>query len=271
MKNRFWKELGMLVLGTTISLVLTFGTAKIIDNVHRSQDRRLSALMVMSHIESFAQKLDILHEKLCEADSAAAWLLDHPIEEIEKLPDEELLAIMNKAFVRSSLNHDKTTENIFSDNIDTWKNMGNFQFIDKVGQCFSVIHFCEEDWDQTIKDMTTTAKEVSKRMKENPDGKSFCVWLLKDPTVRTQLQGLHNTRNWINETKEHLRYDNRLNMAAIGISEQEVLDFLKEREKEIKADVEVPDLDSLLVPRLDGTQLPTYRRYDSILDASNKK
>ena len=36
----------MLVLGTTVSLVLTFGTAWLIDKHQRAKDRRLTALMV---------------------------------------------------------------------------------------------------------------------------------------------------------------------------------------------------------------------------------
>ena len=54
-RGGFWKQLGMLILGTTVSLVLTFGTAQLIEKHQRSQDRRLTALMVMSNIESFAQ------------------------------------------------------------------------------------------------------------------------------------------------------------------------------------------------------------------------
>ena len=57
-RGGFWKQLGMLVLGTTVSLVLTFGTAQIIEKKQRANDRRLTALMVMSNIESFAQQLD---------------------------------------------------------------------------------------------------------------------------------------------------------------------------------------------------------------------
>lgn len=33
-RSGFWKQLGMLVLGTTVSLVLTFGTAQIIEKTN---------------------------------------------------------------------------------------------------------------------------------------------------------------------------------------------------------------------------------------------
>ncbi len=79
-KNRdshggFWKQLGMLVLGTTVSLVLTFGTARVIEKRQRSKDHRLTAMMVMSNIESFAQQLDTAWIQAASADTAVTWLL----------------------------------------------------------------------------------------------------------------------------------------------------------------------------------------------------
>lgn len=41
------------------------------------------------------------------------------------------------------IRHDQTAETIFSSNIDTWKNMGNFQFVDNVGVCFSQMNWIE--------------------------------------------------------------------------------------------------------------------------------
>lgn len=56
--NSFWKQIGMIVIGTTISLLLTIAAAKITDNIQRVKDRRLSAMMVMSNIEIFASNLN---------------------------------------------------------------------------------------------------------------------------------------------------------------------------------------------------------------------
>ncbi len=72
LRGGFWKQLGMLVLGTTVSLVLTFGTAQVIEKKQRANDRRLTALMVMSNIESFAQQLDTAWIQAAGADTAVA-------------------------------------------------------------------------------------------------------------------------------------------------------------------------------------------------------
>ena len=78
--NSFWKQIGMIVIGTTISLLLTIAAAKITDNIQRVKDRRLSAMMVMSNIEIFASNLNEHATVLEQIDSVATWLLSKPVE-----------------------------------------------------------------------------------------------------------------------------------------------------------------------------------------------
>lgn len=118
-RGGFWKQLGMLVLGTTVSLVLTFGTAQVIEKKQRANDRRLTALMVMSNIESFAQQLDTAWIQAAGADTAVAWLLNIPEDSLDEMTLSELLPIISKAKSIGFINYDKTTESIFSNNIDT--------------------------------------------------------------------------------------------------------------------------------------------------------
>ena len=264
-RGGFWKQFGMLVLGTTVSLVLTFGTAWIIDHHQRAKDRRLTALMVMSNIEAFAQQLDSLYAQMDEADTASTWLLDRPEEMLALMPGDQLVAIINTAFIQDLITYDKSTENIFSNNIDTWKNLGNFQFIDNVGKCFSTMRLCEEMWNDNLDDIKTTTEAVAKRNANNTDIINPTMALVLDPAFRRLLQRQHMWRNWLRKSAEELRYYNRQNMAAIGIDEQEVMDFLKTRQQEINAGVEPPDDEALSVPRPDSRSLTTYSKYDSII------
>ena len=54
----FWHQMGAIVLGTTISLIVTIAAAQILERHQRAKDRRLSALIVMSNIESTALNLE---------------------------------------------------------------------------------------------------------------------------------------------------------------------------------------------------------------------
>ena len=82
-RNNFLNRLGPIVLGTTISLIVTIVAAQILERNHRAKDRRLSALMVMSNIESYARILESAHEYMERADTVSAWLLNLPLNEVD--------------------------------------------------------------------------------------------------------------------------------------------------------------------------------------------
>lgn len=65
----FWKQIGMIIIGTTISLVLTIGTSMMLERRERANYRKLSALMVMGNIEDFANGLDKIVERQQRCDS----------------------------------------------------------------------------------------------------------------------------------------------------------------------------------------------------------
>ena len=81
-RNNFVNRIGTIVLGTTISLIVTIVAAQILERNHRAKDRRLSALMVMSNIESYARILESAHEYMERADTVSAWLLNLPLNEV---------------------------------------------------------------------------------------------------------------------------------------------------------------------------------------------
>ena len=106
----------------------------------RANDRKLSALMVMGTIEDFANGIEQIVEKQRRCDSICAWLLSVPVDELELLPIETLQDLVFDAVSNNFVSFDKAAENIFSNNLETWKNLGNFQFINNVGDCFTRMH-----------------------------------------------------------------------------------------------------------------------------------
>ncbi len=83
----------------------------------------------MSNIEAFARIAESYEEYLASTDSITTWLLSQPIEDLERLPENELNALIDQANTFPFFTYDKSAENIFSNNIETWKNMGNVEFI----------------------------------------------------------------------------------------------------------------------------------------------
>lgn len=255
--NGFWKQFGMLVLGTTVSLVLTFGTAQFIEKEQRAKDRRLTALMVMSNIEAFAQQLDTAWVQAAHADTATAWLLNIPKDSLDKMSQDELLPIISKAMNINYINYDKSTESIFSNNIETWKNMGNFQFIDMVGKSFSLMHLGEDKWNSHQEDLSNTFNEIASHPDQYP-GETRATKIARDPGMRQKLLMIHSLRKWARFNAECLRYYNRLNMKAIDITEQELMEFMKKRQQEITIDQPEPKYEDVNIPKINPDSLTTY-------------
>ena len=254
-RNNFLNRIGAIVLGTTISLIVTITAAQILERNHRAKDRRLSALMVMSNIESYARILESAHEYMERADTVSAWLLNLPLNKVDSLNQDSLLSLMDELMYIPLIIYDKTTEGIFSDDIETWKNMGNFLFIDNVGKCFSDMRTIEKEWTAFSEEMDVARDAVLYHPEQYP-GNSWCSKYLNDKVFRQLLRDFHNRRCWIYNQIEKIRYYNYLNMAAIGITEQELYDFIEMREKEIKVDRVKPD-DNYYTPYINPDSITT--------------
>lgn len=225
--GRFWKQIGMIVIGTTISLAFTLIAAQLTENHQRAKDRRLSAMMVMSNIEAFARLTDDYSAYLAPADSVATWLLSKPIEELELMPEEELNSLIDQATSFPFMSHDKSAENIFSNNIETWKNMGNVAFISIAGQCFSTMNSVEEYWNKRVTDLNETVLDI-KDHQDKYEGSTVPIKILRLEKVRRSLKGIHYWRAWLSHVAATIRYNNQKNMESIGIEEQKVMDYTNE-------------------------------------------
>ena len=228
----FWKQIGMIFIGTTISLVLTITSAQLLTLNQRAKDRKLSAMMVMSNIESFARTLEIRSDKMASTDSLAAWLLNMSFEDLELMPEKELSDLISRATYVATINHDHSAENVFSNNIETWKNVGSVHFIDQVGSCFSAINGVEEQFNEWVKDVVEAKHDVSINP-DNYEGGTLAMKCMHSERMRTALVAMHNRRGWLKYAAACLRFYNLRNMKAIGITEQEVMDYTDEREVEI--------------------------------------
>ena len=265
----WWKDFVVAILATTVSIVLTFGTSKLIERNNQRKERKLTALMVMSSIESFARSLDQSAADWDRMDSIAVWLLRLPVDVVAELGDDPFEAAVQEVFQAPIIRHDNTAETIFSSNIDTWKNMGNFQFVDNVGACFSQMDWIEETINKEAVEFAGLQTRIFNNYSDYP-GKSFTEKLLRDEQVRRQLQMPNTNKAWLAYCADNLRRMNRKNMKLIGIPEDEVLAFT-----EARADVAVeedpePDYSVFMKPHPDkesiDANLDYARQLNSLLD-----
>ena len=257
----------MAIVGTTISIVLTFGTAGLLDRCQRIEDRKMSAMMVMSNIEKFSRTAEEMSQKIARCDSIGAWMLSLPKDSLDLIPPEEVQNLLLEVMTLvDPLTHDKTAENIFSNNIETWKNMGNFRFIDNVGVCFSKMNANEANWNQWVNEYEATISDVVSQMK--PGEHSFTK-LLNDNSFRQKLVDFHVRKAWLEYVAANIRYLNSMNSQLIGIDEDEVMAFTDERSRDILISKEKPKQADFRTDTISFDSLTTLRpviqHFDSIL------
>ena len=261
-------DLVVSIIATTISIVLTFGTTMLIDHNRQVKERKLTALMVMSNIETFARSMEDKAAELARKDSVAQWLLSLSVSDVEKLSPGVFNQPLIEVFYLSEFHYDKTAEAIFSSNLDTWKNLGNFQFIDNVGSLFSSMHWIEEYWNRQVELQTEEYNDVRKSPDQYP-GATFPSKYLQNWQIRLKLSRIHSMREWFEYNVAHFRQANRKNMMLIGITEKEVMDFTDERMTEFdtgEEPVKMADY-AIPVPRRDSLRatLPYALQVDSLL------
>lgn len=130
-QNGFWKELGMTVLATTISIALTFGTAQLIENNKNKQNGRKAVMTVINDMDSFIATFHGFAKDEERHSDIAKYVVSH-IDSIEYLSKDTLTDMLDYLKYRSLNRFDDTNEKIFQSSQDTWKNIDNMTVINLI-------------------------------------------------------------------------------------------------------------------------------------------
>jgi len=254
-------------LATTLSIILTFGTTGLVEYCQRVKDRKMSAIMVLSTIENFSTTVDLMAQDMARCDSIGTWLLSLPQDSLDKIEPAEVKGILNEMLsLINYMSHDKTAENIFGNSFETWKNMGNrnYRFIESVGASFAKINADEENWNEWVKEYEKTINNVLSQMQP---GEHTLTKLLNDDGVRQKLESFHVRKYWLDYISAHNHYLNKKNLSIIGLKEEDIKAYIKERKLEELPDEPQPSdfRSDQLKPDSLYTLKPLKLRIDSII------
>lgn len=256
--NNFWKGLLRTVLGITISIILTFGTNALIQWHRKVKDRKMTAMMVMGNIETFANQLEKCATRMGWNDTLATYLLAIPKDSLDLVEQDQLFSCINNVTAYYSLRHDNSAERIFSNSIDTWKNLGNFEFIENAGQCFADIQSIQTIYDEFF----STTDRIRQRMMQNLDaypGNSTASKVLHDAEYRSHLMQIHSQGEYYHYLAEYLRWKNAINMELMNVTKEELTRFTEEKSKKEASSHSAPEQDSFHTPRINADNLPDFK------------
>ena len=223
------KELLLTTLATTISIVLTFGTAALLEHKQQEKNRRQITLMVISDIYDFARVME-------RADTALLipWkesLLEMkamPRDSIIMLDDEEVLQNYWNALGQGAmLPRDHTAQNLFSSDISIWRDVDNYNFVKFVGKCYYLIEATNNNFDTEIRTKTDNYKLFLKDADQIPDSLQL-VTFLEMPEVKSFIDEYsQNFIPYFEETIKDLDYAVEHSCEMMGISQDELKEFMK--------------------------------------------
>jgi hypothetical protein len=128
----YWvKELLMTILATTISIVLTFGTAYQIDRREKKTAQRQMAMMIIHDIDNSIHRMEQADSIIREFDKLQLLILEGKYDKPISSARTDL-SLCNPNVVKFS----ETTEQIFKTSVDTWNTIGKADFIDNVSNCY---------------------------------------------------------------------------------------------------------------------------------------
>jgi hypothetical protein len=121
------------VMGTTISIILTFGTSALVERKVKADIQRQTAMMVIHDIDVCVDQMEEMAKEEEKRNNAVQYVLAH-LDQIASLPMDTLQLAM---FMLSNYDDNYTIfnnakENIFKSSQDIWSNLDNMDFVDNI-------------------------------------------------------------------------------------------------------------------------------------------
>lgn len=131
----FWKELLLTILATTISIILTFGTAHVIEKRQKEKAGRQAAMMVIHDMDQTAEDM---HKRAKAEESyfnMAQYVINN-FDRIDAISEDTLITVFNYLLDYNFSPVNDSKEKIFHSSQDSWRNINNTNFIDLVQEFY---------------------------------------------------------------------------------------------------------------------------------------
>lgn len=130
-KGGIVREMLMTVIATSISIVLTFGTAMYIENRNKKEVGRQMAMMVIHDMDVNIEAFKEAAKEQGKNGELLDFLIDHP-DQIDSISEDSLGQVWNYLLNDELFIIDDSKEKIFNSSQDTWKNIDSPLFIDLI-------------------------------------------------------------------------------------------------------------------------------------------
>lgn len=149
------KQLLLSLIATTISIILTFGTAALLDHRKKEAEKHEMVLMILNDFQNYIQQMEELDSVVKTVYEHQLSILEHP-ENFER--DKHVLTLLQMASVDDS---PKTVETIFSSNIETINTLGNIPFTERVSEFYQARRLYQKYLADMVEEFFTGAGDIT--------------------------------------------------------------------------------------------------------------
>lgn len=236
--SKFWhnqkfkgmlRELLLTILATTISIILTFGTAAYLEHKQQEKNHQQIILMVISDIYDFARVME-----RAETDYLIPWKKD--ILEMKALSHDSIIMLNDNDVIQRYINalgqgamlpRDHTAQNLFSSDISIWRDVDNFNFVKYVGKCYYIIEALNNNFDTLIRRKTDNYNLILKEANQFPDSLKLAALIEMPETQRFMDNYTHSFIPYFEATIKELDYAVEHCCKMMGVSQKELEEFMK--------------------------------------------
>jgi len=232
------RELLMTFLGTTLSIILTFGTSHLLDEQKKQDAGRQLAMMVIHDID---KSIDVVKEMLKaeeEGQRVTLFALNR-LDSLETVPIDTLskfVSYVTDLASSSFTEFDKSVETIFDNSPDSWNADENMAFVSKVQSFYQIRSFFEKAvkshyyFRKPITDAECYEALMVDGLKyaSNADFYATCRRWLNDPRIRNYVKYSQYRRYFLSdEVISQFVSINENNKFLMDITDDEMAEFVK--------------------------------------------
>ena len=262
-KYKWWRGFLTTLLGTTIGIILTFGINRLVESYKTSQAQRQTAMMAVYDIDEIIRQLNNYQEKEDALFEVTSYLYTHQ-EEIDSVSSDSLrMAVMYllEDPADSPEWTDDSKEKTFSGGLEARQNLKHTQFYDTIRECYRLRRVIQNGLEKDIAFKRPISDEYYQQFIQNlddeelePDGslnERAIQKLLKQAfsqhTTVLYLRQYFLRRNVCTRNTTTIDGLNRENKYLMGITEEDMAEFIKEKINKTK-----PATENLLLGEWDN-------------------
>ena len=234
-KDAWIRSLMMTIIGTTISIILTFGTSSIIDRGKQKAEGRQLAMMAIHDIDNTAEEFRSMSKNEKTDFSKAQYLLTH-LDRINEVGADTLNSVLIFVLHESGENglFDDSTEQLFLSSQDSWKYIDNATFIDAVTEFYqsrrqtfeSVTHGII--WEKPIDENVFYSRQMSS-LNYSVDEAAFLAEHLRQDRVKYYIECSPARQRAYNQLADAFDMTSKRCKFIMGITDGEMQSYIESR------------------------------------------